>query len=188
MDYELFQAWSVWVDGRLAPSDAVFGVPIFWWGRVGKVADFLAAILLLWDAGTSTWARAFSQWLRASRAWWSQPGDQPELAKPRGASFALHCFFYIGICVGSFLPLLWFDNHDPNLIAWIEWADATLLRRLTIELPIFLLLWGIGFVLTYGLLVFPLFWLTEAPRLPSRMRLVALCLLLLGVHFSLLAS
>src|SRR5437868_6641494 len=73
MKYGLIKAWSVWIDGRLAPSDAVFGVPIFWWGRVGKVADFLAAILLLWDAGTSTWARAFSVWLRDSKAWWDHP-------------------------------------------------------------------------------------------------------------------
>ena len=69
MDYGLVKAWSMWVNGRLSPSDLVFGVPILWWGRFGKVADFLAAILLIWDAGTSRWIRAFSLWLRESRAW-----------------------------------------------------------------------------------------------------------------------
>jgi len=94
----------------------------------------------------------------------------------------------VGFLGGWLLPLLWFDTNDSDLIAWINWAEATFLRRVLILVPVFLLLSGIGLVLAYGLLAFPLFWLTEAPQLPKRLRLLALCLLLLGVHFSLLAS
>jgi hypothetical protein len=93
---------------------------------------------------------------------------------------------FVGFCGGWLLPLLWFNDSD--LVPWINWAEATFFRRVFILTPVSLLLSGIGLVISYGLLAFPLFWLTEAPQMPKRMRLLAFCLLVLGVHFSLLAS
>lgn len=48
VDY--FDAWRLWADGNEALRNTeLWGLPVFWWGRIGKVLAFLAGFTILLD-------------------------------------------------------------------------------------------------------------------------------------------
>lgn len=65
-----FQAWQLWANGNLALRDmSLWGVPIFWWGRVGKVFALLAGVTLILDIiGKERLARFSSRYVKGEGA------------------------------------------------------------------------------------------------------------------------
>src|SRR3989442_1077505 len=47
MDVGLSDAWRMWSSGDLDGGDQLWGVSILWWGRIGKLAEFVAALTIV---------------------------------------------------------------------------------------------------------------------------------------------
>jgi hypothetical protein len=40
-DISYFDAWRLWLEGRSTLGNNLFGVPMIWLGRAGKIAAFI---------------------------------------------------------------------------------------------------------------------------------------------------
>ena len=45
----LFEAWAVWARGEETKNLLLWSMQIIWWGRIGKVIQFFAAFVLLFE-------------------------------------------------------------------------------------------------------------------------------------------
>ena len=43
----LWDAWSAWGSGHLRPDHELWGLSVFWWGRVGKIVALLSAFAIV---------------------------------------------------------------------------------------------------------------------------------------------
>lgn len=189
MDVGLIEAWIRWTTGDLRHDHLLFGMSIRWWGRTAQIANFLAAVLLAWDVAASRTMNAFAKWLEASRLWFtSSDEDRSQPQEPFGAELGYLSLWCIG-CALAFAALYpfmrWFDM-DPERRGWILWLDTTFLRRLLL-LPVWLSFMALGLWITHAFVLPAITWVSQVPRFPSRLRLPALCLLVCGLHFGLLA-
>ncbi|MEV4285697.1 hypothetical protein AB0K40_09335 [Nonomuraea bangladeshensis] len=48
-DISYFEAWVMWLDGRSTVGNDLFGVPMIWWGRAGKIAAFAGGLTVVLD-------------------------------------------------------------------------------------------------------------------------------------------
>jgi uncharacterized membrane protein len=48
-EINVIEAWRLWLSGNLSPNATIFGVSIFWWGRLGKTMQFVGAITIIAD-------------------------------------------------------------------------------------------------------------------------------------------
>lgn len=46
---DIFVAWQLWFSGMLEPHFLLWGVPLFWWGRIGKLVEFASAGTIIAD-------------------------------------------------------------------------------------------------------------------------------------------
>jgi hypothetical protein len=49
MEVDIWEAWSRWLAGELLGDAKLWGVPIQWWGRIGKLAQFAAGLVVVLD-------------------------------------------------------------------------------------------------------------------------------------------
>ncbi|MER6509422.1 hypothetical protein ABT158_21550 [Nonomuraea sp. NPDC001636] len=49
IDVSLYDAWQLWLSGKSAAGTKLWGVPMIWWGRGGKIVSFIAAATVLLD-------------------------------------------------------------------------------------------------------------------------------------------
>ncbi|MDT7784367.1 MAG: hypothetical protein QOF58_2786 [Pseudonocardiales bacterium] len=68
MPVDLWEAWRLWITGTSMQQVVLWGMPLVWWGRAGKAAQFLAGLVALLDiigpVRLRTWAggSAGSRW------------------------------------------------------------------------------------------------------------------------------
>lgn len=48
-DISYFEAWGMWLDGRSTLGSDLFGMPMIWWGRGGKIAAFVSGFTVVLD-------------------------------------------------------------------------------------------------------------------------------------------
>lgn len=48
-EISIFDAWTSWLSGHLSPNATIWGVSIFWWGRIGKIMQVIGAITIIAD-------------------------------------------------------------------------------------------------------------------------------------------
>ncbi|MFI6484312.1 hypothetical protein ACIBH1_40775 [Nonomuraea sp. NPDC050663] len=48
-DISYIEAWGLWLDGKSTLGNDLFGVPMIWWGRIGKIAAFVAGMTVVLD-------------------------------------------------------------------------------------------------------------------------------------------
>jgi hypothetical protein len=46
---ELFEAWQLWAVGRIPDDYVLWGLPITWWGRAGKLTSFISGLVIVVD-------------------------------------------------------------------------------------------------------------------------------------------
>jgi hypothetical protein len=61
-DVDLLEAWRLWGSGQPTADLVLWGLPILWWGRIGKLAQFAGALTVVLDligpARLRAWGRA----------------------------------------------------------------------------------------------------------------------------------
>ena len=46
---ELFHAWQLWSQGRSVSTEPLWGHPVLWWARLGKILQFVAGLVVVFD-------------------------------------------------------------------------------------------------------------------------------------------
>ncbi|MCF6467363.1 hypothetical protein FAF44_02900 [Nonomuraea sp. MG754425] len=46
-DISYLQAWQMWLDGQSTLGNDLLGLPMIWWGRIGKIAQFTGGCTIL---------------------------------------------------------------------------------------------------------------------------------------------
>jgi di/tricarboxylate transporter len=64
MNVGLRHAWSLWASGDLESNDQLWGLPIFWWGRIGRITEFVAGLAIIAEIIGTERLRAFGYRLR----------------------------------------------------------------------------------------------------------------------------
>jgi hypothetical protein len=63
-DVSLISAWRAWWEGSPMPDLTVWGLRLLWWGRLGKMGEFLGGLTVLLDIIGSERLRAWGRNLR----------------------------------------------------------------------------------------------------------------------------
>ncbi|MEW1838520.1 hypothetical protein AB0392_11250 [Nonomuraea angiospora] len=175
-DISYLEAWRMWLDGQSTLGHELFGVPMIWLGRAGKVAAFISGLTILVDIAGADHLRAVADRLTAWR---------------EGITFV--AAVTLGVWVLSWgmhsLPAYPIVDVDVPFV-----GDAINGVGYVIGLAIFIavvgtmaLQLGSGMAVAVQKLVTAAAVMLEHPR-AVQIRLVALLLLLVGFHFDLLAS
>ena len=71
MSVSLFGAWHLWLSGKPLTGLKLWGVNIIWWGRIGKILEFLAAYAVIVEIAGSVrlqrYGKSFGIWFREAR-------------------------------------------------------------------------------------------------------------------------
>jgi hypothetical protein len=60
-----WQAWGLWFDGRSVSGYQLWGLPVLWWGRIGKLGQFTGGLVAIIDVVGITRITAWGDRLRA---------------------------------------------------------------------------------------------------------------------------
>ncbi|MEU4328531.1 hypothetical protein [Nonomuraea dietziae] len=72
-DIGYFEAWQMWLDGKSNLGNDMFGLPMIWWGRAGKIAAFVSGVTILLDIAGPERLTSFADRLHALiQALWSR--------------------------------------------------------------------------------------------------------------------
>lgn len=207
------EAWTLWFSGHLSPDLTLWGVSVFWWGRLGKIMQFVGAITIVADIigpekirrfGASLHATVMPfvlvQFLKDCFEWYVvifrrtlmkdyTPESMPEQAVSRRSK--LDIFNYI-ICV--LLTVIAVLFAELKLTEWTILIEAAIIYCCLlvsvspiITVLIIITMATLGLVIN-SVFIKPLAWGLEHPLFDRFTKLASLLLLLLGFHFELLAS
>ncbi|MFG1638906.1 hypothetical protein ACGFMK_01330 [Amycolatopsis sp. NPDC049252] len=60
-----WQAWGLWFDGRSVAGYQMWGLPVLWWGRIGKLGQFTGGLVAIIDIVGVARITAWGERLRA---------------------------------------------------------------------------------------------------------------------------
>lgn len=175
----LLEAWSHWLNGEHVDSFALWGLRIIWWGRLGKMAEFLAGATIVVEIIGPARLRAFGKSLR-----------RESKKKPFGRLFNLPmfqtllilcCFAALGYLTIRLLERFYHTSSIPHFLAIIPFVIALLF-----VMGLFKALAALTALADTSLKVVA--DALEHPALNKAIKFSALLLLLLGFHFDLLSS
>ncbi|MEU8207135.1 hypothetical protein [Streptosporangium sp. NPDC049046] len=178
-DIGYFEAWQMWLNGRSTLGNDMFGLPMIWWGRAGKIAAFVSGMTILLDIAGPERLTSFAGRLHALvQALWSHA----LIYSFSVASFVM-AFSWVAIW-----DLVWsIDIPVPVAVSGLD-VFVGLLRIVAIVALCFLLPLAIaGTVLVIDKVCAKLPTIFTHPR-AVHIRIVAAALLIVGFHFDLLAS
>ncbi|MFD0883947.1 hypothetical protein ACFQ08_05170 [Streptosporangium algeriense] len=178
-DIGYFEAWQMWLDGRSTLGNDLFGLPMIWWGRAGKIAAFVSGMTILLDIAGTERLVSFADRLHAVvQAFWSR---------------ALTYSFSIGAFVLAFAWVAIWDNvwsielpvpaGLPGLGVLVGLLKAVVVAALLCLAPLAVA----GTILLIDKVCTRLPTIFTHPR-AVHLRVVAAVLLVAGFHFDLLAS
>jgi hypothetical protein len=212
-EISVVEAWALWLTGHLSPHATIWGVSLFWWGRLGKMMQFVGAFTIIADIigpekirrfGTSLQGaitpNSLIQFLRDCFEWYAvifrhtlmkdYVDDSPiTTAKARRSQLDILnyviCFLLTALIVFSIKLQYtgWAFLIESAIIFGCLLVSISPLVTVFVILTLILL----GLVINSGLIK-PLAWILEHPSLDRFTKIVSLLFLLVGFHFELLAS
>lgn len=212
-EISIIEAWTQWFSGHL-PSDAtIWGVSIFWWGRIGKIMQAIGGVTIIADIIGPEKIRSFGtslhgaitpttliQFLEDCSEWYTvifrhtflkDYADEITVEK-NSRHIRLNVLNY-GICfLLTALVVLSTKLYSTGWFFLIIEAAIIFVCLLVSVSPLLTVLTIATFALI-GLIinsscVEPLAWFLEHPSLDRFTKIASLLLLLIGFHFELLAS
>lgn len=209
----LIEAWTLWCSGDLSPDVLLWGLSIFWWGRLGKMMQFVGGATIVADIIGPEKIRGFGsslhvavtpgsliRFLRDSLEWYqvvfrhtlmkdySDEGhrrrDRTRLTRLDRLNYALCFLLTVMVMVSIRLPFM----------GWVLLVEAAiiygcLLVSVSPLLTVCTIILAIMAGFTVNVLFFqPLAWVLERSSLDQLIKIVSLLFLLAGFHFELLAS
>jgi hypothetical protein len=172
-DLELIDAWRMWIAGQPVDTGTLWGWPILYWGRAGKIAAFLGGLTVILDLAGPDRLREAGVHLR--RLVWRKRGDPPVR---RATDWLLGCALFgaaFALTVLFVEPLV---------------DDLTELPQLLQEIVLFVTFFVGVVVLTLlcTALALAMERVLNSTTPGYALRLIAVTLIVVGFHFDLLAS
>lgn len=209
----LMEAWRLWLAGKSVSTLSLWGLEILWWGRVGKMVQFAAALTIvaeiigperLRNFGNSLHSaftlRKADEFARDALRWilvmWRYFFALPGSTKEKEALAASKAFkadnlnFIVGLFVtGIGVVLVWpLWQWWLILLAAAAGYFALLVTLSPIVTVIFVLLYTLSGILIDLIVIEPLAWMLERRNIDKWIKIVAILFIFLGFHFDLLAS
>jgi hypothetical protein len=166
------EAWARWFDGDATLRDAeLWGLPMLWWGRIGKFAAFLAGMTLIMDIVGPERLRQFSgRYLERHRSRHGSAG--PAIVAAAAGVFLVWAIFFPGKLAILGVEVTVYSSGFTTVTAGIA-----LVISLALLAPA--LLQGIRRFLIY---VF------ERDTMAQTVQILSVFLFIAGFHFDMLAS
>lgn len=212
-EISIVEAWTRWLSGELSPHVTIWGVSIFWWGRLGKIMQFVGAITIVADIIGPEKIRRFGallqgtvtsviliQFLKDCFSWYTVMFrqtlmkdyiDEPLIVKKSFRPSKLDILNYF---VSFLLTIAIIFSIKLQYTGWIFLMAAVIIFSclLVSIAPIITVLTiitliGIGLILN-SVFIKPLAWTLEHPSLDRFTKIISLLFLLIGFHFELLSS
>ena len=212
---QLFELWTLWWHGPPPPDARLWGLPLYWWARIGKLLQVFAILSVLFEIIGAARLRAFSGRVLGSVNLRKALTKSIRIAvTPWNAVQSMTMELYIcddgpndfdRIVLGIY-PVMalvfWYLAAEHNITAKdMHWLSAIALGLLSgLLTPVLILFvlsvaWGILFLavslvtfVAAALIVVPMASLIASPRLDVGLRVVTLLAAVVGLHFDLLAS
>lgn len=183
-----WEAWSHWwsMDRSLGGME-MWGVPIPWWGRIGKLLQFSGGLVVVVDLiGSDRLNRAAAKTRQASKKAPERLGE----GWPAGIlGFILFLSIFL-VAVFGFNFVITAAPRPGDVFSGVIALFAFLLLIVAVPVTALFGAWAVARLLLYGA-HFPflvLAWLFDSNRPGHPARWVAFGLVLTGFHFDLLAS
>ncbi|ETK31651.1 hypothetical protein [Microbispora sp. ATCC PTA-5024] len=162
----LLDAWSLWLDGQSTIGHTLYGIPMIWVGRAGKILAFISAFAVLVDIVGPDRISRYGRWLTNV--------DEPIETK----TAYVFAYLLIGLAVAG-VALTLRIMHVPLDTTWhLTGLPALLVPLTAIGVPATAVIFGPRF----------LGWLFSKPGFATAIRILSLAGLIIGFHFDLLAS
>jgi hypothetical protein len=198
----LIEAWQIWFAGGQLLDCEMWGLPILWWGRIGKLMSSVGFLALVAEIIGHEKLQEFGNFLRRFSRFVPGVDVRDEkgekitgLAALGHGALILGFFTLLGAVTGSLLYFWWFKW---GLIDWMDWPiwQNALFAPIALFLA-FLCLLGVVPVglaaLTIPTAVLRTLLLLmaaglEKPNPEAAIKAVTGAIILVGFHFDLLAS
>lgn len=202
----LFRAWAEWFSGHTTQQCTLWGLQMLWWGRIGKILEFLAAVTILADIIGASRLRMFGRslhgafgieraklafkavldWRHRSIEYLDYDSDQV----PRGFINNLDWLVWFVICAYLFGYI--YSRSSGSVIATfiVLFFPAIIVQRFIsplVTLLIIVAFTAAGLAID-GLLIEPLAFMLDRPNLARVVKVTSVVLLVAGFHFDLLVA
>jgi len=201
--------WKQWLDGADLRLTKVLGLQIYWWARIGKLAQLLGALTILAEIVGPARLRSFSASLRTLRAARWALGALRNSASWLVAFFLYHfgkttrrderfremerrnapaTVLYLAIAV---IAAAHFWPNDSNIIGSFLWSVTAGGCVALLATPIVVAFGAIvlaSCALAVGAVARPVAWILERPALEELAKVTSLILVVVGVFLELLTS
>jgi hypothetical protein len=198
--WDLLHAWREWLAGHDITHLRVFGIEVRWWGRLGKMLEFLGGLTVVIDLLGRERMEGFHTTLRRRRARLlarlrgnpTADGEIPVKTVDRKTAHetGLRVAFIVGtVAMGLFIAVAEHYAHqgDPMPIPVLLLVIATAAP----SLGGFVLGWAgylLGLLLLEAFVVTTLGQLKTREGLESRLKLIGLAIFIAGFSMDLLSS
>ncbi len=175
-DISYFDAWRMWLDGKSTLGSSMFGLPMIWWGRTGKITAFISAMIIVVDIAGPERLRRSAQRLR----------DNSDVLF---AGILVSLLLIGGIAVTGVVnryPLWFIDRQTSGLLVVILVRLLRIISYIVFMIGMILVL-GYAWWFVHDKVVSGLLTTLEHPR-AVHLRIAATLMLVVGFHFDLLAS
>lgn len=86
---DLFGAWRIWMSGELDHMLILWGFPLYWWARVGKILQFIGALTVIAEIIGAERLRAFGYSMHGVVTWASIKRQYREVSQLMRHTFAI---------------------------------------------------------------------------------------------------
>jgi hypothetical protein len=209
----LGKLWQLWAAGRVPDDTVLWGFPILFWARFGKIAQFAGAMVVIFEIIGPERLRKFGRSLHANFSWqraedllayaqaWHSKWWSVLLFRPgAGRSYILENYRDIenlrGVAYGLLTTVvigLWAikvqSTHHVfywTVIAALGSLAASILSAsVTVGL---LALHGLATIVVDVVFIIPIAWFLERKNLEKSVRILSAIAIVVGFHFDLLSS
>ncbi len=209
---ELVDAWTLWSSEKLDDAHLLWGLEIFWWGRIGKLLQTFAVLTIVVEivgehrlrafgrglhgaftfakaramlADAKSYTRAWSRYMRAP----SGSDEHKQAAARVNALRSNKLSLVLALTYASVMGFILWVNLN-----WWQWVVAMFIAvGVYAWMAAFVTFGVVLFISVLGLLadialITPVAWIISRRSLDLIVKLCTLIAVVLGVHFDFLAS
>ncbi|MCV9389051.1 hypothetical protein [Reichenbachiella ulvae] len=210
MDIDFIKAWELWFQGVGLTNYRLFGVSIFWLGRIGKIIQFLGGLMVIFEIIGFTRLSKFSANLKElinfrnirqiaffglenTRKWY-QKTTSKKLTKEEKDVLKIDSSYTLMLIIAALISALY---CSVKLAEYMNWFWAIFLGSFAFSfsgliIPVIISLFALLFYcISYALnffLISPIVWVLDKKSLNSIVKVIALMSVIVGTIFDLLAS
>lgn len=196
---ELLSAWAQWFHGVQIPMLDLWGHKVFWWGRIGKLLQLFAALLVLLEIIGADKLKEMAASARKNSS--NMVGDK-NVIKALFDDSATNSTYVIGIVVAIAVIVVICiygavmdkpasaETVEHTVLFWIGFWVLFVIAAVIGTIIFFAVLYGLTALVTYlvSYVLTAIAWVLNKSAVDRFGKTIALILFLIGFHFDFLSS